>query len=459
MKFKLSILGVFFTIFSFAQNATISGTVTDKDLKDEALPFANVTIKGTSTGATTDMDGKYAIDVPAGNHIVVFSFLGYVSKEIPFIVIEGEKKTINQSIGSGSVTMKDVVVKATQKGRERESALLLDQKNAIEIKQSIGAQEMARKGVSTVEQGVSKISGVSKVADRGIFIRGLDDRYNYLQINGLNFIPSDPNLKTIPLSYIPTDIVRNVDVYKTFNSSLYQDFAGASINILTKDVSSKPYTKVSISVGGNTITSLQDHKISNDGTSEFFGYTGNNRNLPTEFGKNQILQYDATSLESKKLFNSSWTPKITKAPLTLGTSFTNSDSYSLSNERKIGYLFNMNFSNNYITQTGQRRNLNSSGTAFKDFETSKWSYFTQKSALATINYRKQDKYNYFLNLIYIQNSENTIEESKGENTDFITIDKPFFLRDTKYSENTSVGIQQLGNIIFLDRKFILDYAH
>ena len=173
MKLKLSILGIFFTLFSFAQNATISGTVTDKDLKDEALPFANVTIKGTSNGATTDINGKYAIDVPAGSHVIVFSFLGYISKEITFTVVGGEKKMINQSIGSGSVTMKDVIVKASV-SREKETALLLDQKKAVEIKQSIGAQEMSRKGVSNVESGLTKITGISKVDGRGLFVRGLE---------------------------------------------------------------------------------------------------------------------------------------------------------------------------------------------------------------------------------------------------------------------------------------------
>lgn len=63
---------------------------------------------------------------------------------------------------------------------KKETALLLEQKNATVIKQSIGAQEMSRKGVSDVEEGLTKVTGISKVDGRGLFIRGLEDRYNNL---------------------------------------------------------------------------------------------------------------------------------------------------------------------------------------------------------------------------------------------------------------------------------------
>ena len=459
MRIKFLLITLFVYSISLAQSkGTITGVLTDKDANNATLPFANAAIKGTTIGTTTDEKGKYSLPVAAGNYTVVFSFLGYENVEVPVTVKAGETVTINKALGSGSYKLEDVVVKASAGGREKESALLLDQKKAVEIKQSIGAQEMARKGVSTVEQGVAKLSGVSKVEDRGIFIRGLDDRYNYLQINGLNFVPSDPNLKTIPLNFIPTDIVRNIDVYKTFNTSLYQDFAGASINIMTKDISSKPFTKFSVSVGVNGLATMKNFRTADEGGGEFLGYSGNNRNLPTNFNENTALGYEASPSESQDMFNSSWTPTDTKAPLAFGSSITNSDSFELERDRKIGYIFNVNFSNNYLTQTGKRRNVNSEGTAFKDFELSRWEYSTQKSALASINYKKTNRYNHFFNLIYLQNSENTVREFVGENIDFVTIDKPFFLRDSKYVENTSLGLQQLGSFFFNSKKQVLEYG-
>ena len=62
---------------SFAQEKTVSGTVSDSS---GSLPGVTVVIKGTSTGAQTDFDGKYSIKASAGD-ILVFSYLGYESVE------------------------------------------------------------------------------------------------------------------------------------------------------------------------------------------------------------------------------------------------------------------------------------------------------------------------------------------------------------------------------------------
>jgi hypothetical protein len=75
----------------------------------------------------------------------------------------------------------------------------MDQKNAVEIKQSIGSQELARKGVSDVATAVTKTSGITKQEGSGnIFVRGLGDRYNSTTMNGLP-ISNDPEKKNLNL--------------------------------------------------------------------------------------------------------------------------------------------------------------------------------------------------------------------------------------------------------------------
>ena len=459
MKLHLLFFTFLFSSFIFSQNATISGTIYDKEYNNEPLPFANVYVKGTSKGTSSDENGKYSINIAEGNHIIVFGFLGYESQEVAVNLKSGEQKTINITLAASGVQLKDIVVKGViTTNKETETSLLKEQQNATVIKQSIGSYEMQRKGVSNVEQGVTKISGVSKVADRGLFVRGLDDRYNYFQLNGLNLVPSDPNLKTIPLYYIPSDVVRNIDVFKTYNTDLYQDFAGASINVFTKDISNKPVTKISLSTGFNTNTTFKDFTTSKEGALDFWGYSGNNRNLPSVFSYNNPLQYNASATESKDMFNASWNPEFIKAPLTFGTNIFHSNSHELSNDRKWGYLFNFGFSNNYLFQEGVRRNLNSSGFATKDFRRTFYQNTTQKSFLSSFNLKKSDHYNFAFNIIYLHNSENNVDEVRGDNTDFITLNKPFFLRDTKFVENSTYAIQHLGSLYFKDKKNILDYG-
>ena len=66
--------------WSYAQQRTIRGTVSDATTK-EPLMSASVVVKGTTKGVSTDMDGKYTIDVAVGQTLEV-SFMGYVTQNV-----------------------------------------------------------------------------------------------------------------------------------------------------------------------------------------------------------------------------------------------------------------------------------------------------------------------------------------------------------------------------------------
>jgi hypothetical protein len=75
----------------------------------------------------------------------------------------------------------------------------MDQKNAVEIKQSIGSQELARKGVSDVATAVTNEWYYKTRRLRNIFVRGLGDRYNSTTMNGLPIPSNDPEKKNLNL--------------------------------------------------------------------------------------------------------------------------------------------------------------------------------------------------------------------------------------------------------------------
>ena len=115
MKKILFITFLALSQFVIAQDkGTLKGLLTDKETNNEPLPFANVQIKGTSIGTTTDFDGNYILNVEEGNHIVVFSFLGYKSIEKAFSIKAGQTVTLNQIMSAEEgVALDAVVVRAS----------------------------------------------------------------------------------------------------------------------------------------------------------------------------------------------------------------------------------------------------------------------------------------------------------------------------------------------------------
>ncbi len=417
MKFKFLIATLFICMAAFSQKATVTGKISDKDLSNEPLAFATVMVKGTTIGVTTGEDGRYSLQVKPGNYVLVISFVGYEPAEVPFTAKENETVTIDRGIGSGSVKLEDIVV--TQNiNREKETALLLEQKNAVEIKQSIGAQEMSRKGVSDVEQGLTKITGITKVDSRGIFVRGLEDRYNNLLINGLAAPTNNPFKKIIPLDLFSTDIVGVIDVFKTFNTNIYGDFAGGTFNLNTAR-SSKSITKLSIGAGYTINNNLRNFLMSDDdasGTKGFFGFNGKDRELPGFLGSAPAA-YEFTAAQSRESLKSGFDVKSKKSPLNTSVGVLHAEKFSLEKERSFSYLLSLNFENAYTYRAGADRtydisDLDAGFQNITNFRREEYHYKTSSSSLLGFAY-STPKLKLYLNTLYIRTTDNMIQDQTG----------------------------------------------
>jgi len=453
MKLKFLFFTLFICVIGFSQNkGTITGVLLDKDSNNQSLPFANVLVKGTKIGANTDIAGKYTITIAPGNYIVQFSFVGYESTEVPVTVVANETVTANSSLGSGSYKLKDVVVKSSG-GREKETALLLEQKNAVVIKQSIGAQEMSRKGVSDVEEGLTKITGITKVGSRGLFVRGLEDRYNNLLINDLAAPSNNPFLKIVPLDLFPTNIVGVIDVYKTFNPNIYGDFAGGTFNIQTSK-GSKSITKLNLGFGYTTNNSFKSFLISKDADNSkgFWGFNGDNRQIPSVLGDTPA-NYTMTSEESLNGFKSGFDVSSNKSPLNTSINLMHSEKFTFSNQSNFSYLLSLNFDNNYSIRTGVNRTIDLQTTGSKysnDLVDTDYRYKTTSSALVGLNYGT-DRLKLAFNTLYIKTTLNSIKDQFGI-LNSNTGEPNHFIRTNQLDKSDYLNLQLLGEYALTEDK-------
>ena len=444
MKLKFLFFTLLICTISFSQNkGTIQGVLLDKDSNNQSLPFANVLIKGTKIGANTDIDGKYTITITPGNYTVQFSFVGYETVEVPVTVVANETITLNNSLGSGSYKLKDVVVKSSG-GREKETALLLEQKNATVIKQSIGAQEMARKGVSDVEEGLTKVTGISKVDGRGLFIRGLEDRYNNLLVNDLQSPSNSPFKKIIPLDLFPTDVVGVLNVYKTFNPNISGDFAGATINIQTTQ--SKSITKLNIGFGYTTNNNLNDFLLSDDANSTkgTLGLLGKDRALPSAFGSVPNGTKLSPSQYEEGYGKKNWDVVNTNSPLNSSLGFLHAEKFNLEKDREISYIMSFNFDNKYIFTEGVDRTFNlGQGNYDNNLYNTQYNYRTTVSGLAGMKY-KTNRLNIALNSVLIKSTESKIQDQLGY-TNSLANQTNNLIRLNQYEETTYWNTQLFGD--------------
>ncbi|MEP1487820.1 MAG: carboxypeptidase-like regulatory domain-containing protein [Algibacter sp.] len=238
---------------TFAQNTgSVTGKLIDKEYNNEPLAFANVLIKGTTKGTTSDFDGLYEITgLDAGSYTLIFSFVGYETIEIPTTIEAGKVTAVNVPMSASAASLNEVII-TTTKSRESETALLLEQKKATVIKESIGAIRLSKIGVSDAAGATTKISGVTKSEGSGeIYIRGLGDRYLSTTMNGLPIPSDDVENKNINLNLFSTNIIENVGISKTYDTSSYADQTSGNVDVASKEYSKKGFS-VSVGSGYNT---------------------------------------------------------------------------------------------------------------------------------------------------------------------------------------------------------------
>lgn len=288
-QFLLSLL--FIATMAFTSNAqetgSILGKLTDTEANNEPLAFANVIIKGTSKGTTSDFDGLYELSgIEPGTYTVVFSFLGYETVEIPDVtVVAGNVTTLDIPMSASQGVSLDEVVITVQARKDSEVALLLDQKQAVEIKESIGAQQLAKIGVTDVAVATTKISGVtSSEASGDIFIRGLGDRYLSTTLNGLAVPSDDVERKNIDLGLFNTRVIQNVSVSKTYDVSSSADQSSGNVNITSRELAGNSELSIGLQSGFNTNVLgngvYGNFKVSPNSNNTDFGFY--NQNLSTQ---------------------------------------------------------------------------------------------------------------------------------------------------------------------------------
>ena len=397
-KFLLTAL---FSVMSLAAvgqtTGSIVGLLTDKEFNNEPLAFANVIIKGQNTGTTSDFDGLYALeDLPVGTYTIIYSFVGYETVEIDNITVEQDKvTTVNVPMGASAATLEEVVITTTVR-KESEVALLLQQKNAVTQKTAIGAQELSRKGVGDAATAVSKVTGISKQEGSGtVFVRGLGDRYNVTTFNGLPLPSDDPARKNINLGIFNTNIVENIGIDKTFNPNQYADFAGANINIDSKNSMSDGIISVSVNSGINTLTQSQDEFFRTDGPDNYGFYD---------------INYPAFPLNNYN-FETSWDRRSAEAPANLGLTIQGGDSFQLGDDTKLTVFGIGAHSNQFQYREGvSRGGVEVSGIPNADFDYVNYQYSTNTTLMGDVGIKHKN-----LNLNYSGLFLNTSNEQQLEN--------------------------------------------
>ncbi len=397
----------------------VKGCVKDRQ-SNEPLIGATVKVVGSSVAAITDIDGNFQLSgLKDGIYDIEIKYIGYKTAVKRQVKIEDNKVTtldFEMEADNRQLAGVEVVAKAN---RESENVTMMEQKRSIVAIQTIGAQELSRKGISDAQAAVAKISGISKQEGvKNVFVRGLGDRYNITTLNRYPLPSEDPEYKNIALDFFSTDIIQSIDVNKAFYSNTPADAAGADINITSKELTGDHKLAVSLSGGFNTQTLSSDF-MRMDGVNAF-GFA--NRTQP---GDNLDTYNFRNSLDPSK------------QNLQINQSYTISGGKRFDiGGNPLSFFAVLSHNKDYTHYDEEVRNSTTSGTLSQDMDGDISKVETSQIAMANLEYSHNRKHRIAYNFMMVHATEESVGDYLGMDADYQSSDTyEGFMRRQQANDN------------------------
>ena len=141
-----------------------------------------------------------------------------------------------------------------------------ERRSTAAVTEALSAEQIARTGDSDAASTLKRVTGLSVVDGKYVFVRGLGDRYSSVLLNGAQIPSPDPTRRVIPLDLFPTELLEGVVIQKSYSAELPGEFGGGTVQLRTRGVPAGFVAKLGLGLG-------YDDASSADG----LGYAGGNR--------------------------------------------------------------------------------------------------------------------------------------------------------------------------------------
>ncbi len=316
------------------------GRVVDAE-SGRGLAGARVLVQGATRGATAGVDGRYVIEaVPSGTQTVTASLVGYADKTVTGLQVPaGGSVNADLTLSAQALGLEAITVTATAE-RGSVSRALDEQRTAVGVVSSVTAEQIARSPDSDAAAAVGRVAGVTVQDGRSVFVRGLGERYTTTTLNGARLPSPEPERRSVPLDLFPAALLQSITTAKTFTPDLPGDFAGAQVNIQTREFPTRRTLTVSTTGGFNDAATGRSVFSARGRGGEWLAFGSSGRQAPAQLASPAAISQLTSQTETNQVLRelrSDLRPLTTTGlpNSSLGISFGGQDPLF---GRDIGYL-------------------------------------------------------------------------------------------------------------------------
>ncbi|HYC89656.1 MAG TPA: TonB-dependent receptor [Thermoanaerobaculia bacterium] len=231
--------------------ATIAGAV--KDDTGAAIPGVTVTAtreQGEPSVVVTGMEGEFRIaDLAPGAYTIEAVLDGFQPLRSQVKLTTGQKLDLAFKLVPAFGETVEVTAEAAPVG---EVAILESRRQAPVVSDSISAEEIRKTPDSSAAGVVERLTGVTLLGDKYVFVRGLGERYSGTTINGSTLPTTETEKRVVPLDLFPAKLLDSVNVVKTYTPDKPGDFGSGVVEMTTTQFPSAATMKVTLGSAYNS---------------------------------------------------------------------------------------------------------------------------------------------------------------------------------------------------------------
>jgi len=258
------------TIQATGDPGTLSGVLISVD-GGEPVEGARIFVSGQSRDIRTGEDGRFTLEVPAGEYSVsVLHSAHNTFTEDGITVTAGETTELALELTpAGSELPEFVVVEPYIEGSL--ASVLEERRSELAVANILGAEQIAKSGDSDAAGALRRVTGLTLVGGRFIYVRGLGERYSSTLLNGANVPSPDPTRRVVPLDLFPAGIVQSIAVKKGYTSDLPGEFGGGTVELRTRSIPESPFLSIEVGLGYRDGTTFEDGLSYDGGSNDWTG--------------------------------------------------------------------------------------------------------------------------------------------------------------------------------------------
>jgi outer membrane receptor protein involved in Fe transport len=244
-----------------------------------------------------------------------------------------------------------------------------EKRGTDQIANVVGEEQFTRSGDSNIAESLKRVSGLSTVSGKYVYVRGLGERYATTLLNGAILPSPEPINRVVPMDLFPTAILDSVLVQKTYSAAYPSEFGGGVLQLRTKKSTDEFFWTFASTAGVIDNATFKDSLTMSGGSTDWLGYDDGHRQpsaalLNATANNNQLKvksRFTGVGVSKEELeavgesFNNQYTPVVEDAPANFNLSTSLGNYHDIgSTGMKFNYLASLDYSNSWDTNRIER---------------------------------------------------------------------------------------------------------